>query len=110
MRKCLAYILILLVWCIVFLSQCKTLTEEDFGKGRVSWGKYKIDTVVNEVGLKRLYPDVEHSECGLSNDAFMKYARERIDHSRQLQFIVFIEGKPLVGKRCWRRALIFYLR
>ena len=95
----------------IFLGCCSSLG--DFDKDNpmpASVGKYKIDAVVNEVLLKKLYPDVGHSGCGLSNDAFMKYAREKIDHRRQFQFIVFIEGKPLVGERCWRRALIFYLK
>ena len=75
-----------------------------------SWGEYKIDTVTNEIALKKVYPNVEHSECGLADDSFIEYAMDRIDYSRQFQFVVFIDGKPLVGERCLRKAFIFYLK
>jgi len=96
---------------LIFLGCCSSLSDfEKEDPMPASVGKYKIDTVINEVSLKRLYPDAEHSGCGLSNDAFMKYARERIDYRREFQFMVFIGGKPLVGEYCLRRALIFYLK
>ncbi|MCK4497507.1 MAG: hypothetical protein KAU24_04875, partial [Candidatus Aenigmarchaeota archaeon] len=50
------------------------------------------------------------SGCGLSDDDFMKYARSKINYERPFQFIVFTKGNPLVGKRCFRTALIFYLK
>ena len=76
----------------------------------VSQSRYKIDSVANEVGLVRLYPELERSECGLADDEFIEYAMNRVDHSRQFQFIVFIDGKPLVGGRCLRKAFIYYLK
>ena len=96
---------------LIFLGCCSSLSDfEKEDSAPASYGKYKIDTVMNEVSLKRLYPDAEHSACGLADDDFMKYTREKIDYERQFQFIVFISGKPLVGERCLRRAFIFYLK
>lgn len=90
------------------------------GSGRVldldkpmptSWGVFIIDPVANEPLLAKVWVPTEPlSGCGLSNDDFMKYARSRINYERPFQFIVFTEGKPLVGKRCFRTALIFYLK
>jgi len=114
MRKFRIAALMLLVVLVTYMTRCVTLSELEKAANEdhlsASYGKYYIDPVVNEVGLKRLYSDLEHSDCGLSDEAFMKYARERINYKRQFQFIVFLEGKPLVGKRCYRRALIFYLK
>jgi len=75
-----------------------------------SWGKYKIESVANEILLQKQYPESNTSDCGLSNDDFIKYAMKRIDHKREFQFIVFVDGKPMVGTKCLRRALIFYLK
>lgn len=80
------------------------------GHTPASWGKYKIDSIANEVGLIRLYPELDHSECGLADDDFIRYAMDRVDYSRKFQFIVFIPGKPLVGERCLRKAYLFYLK
>ena len=94
---------------LIFLGCCSSLG--DFDKEDpvpASVGKYKIDVVINEVSLKRLYPDAGHSGCGLSDGDFIKYAMSRVDYRRKFQFIVFIDGKPLVGERCLRRAFIFY--
>lgn len=101
MKKCLFFALMLLTCCSPFHF------EEHMP---ASLGKYAIDSVANEVGLIRLYPDAEHSGCGLAHDDFIEYAMNRIDYSRQFQFIVFINGKPLVGERCLRKAFIFYLK
>ena len=112
MNKYIALTLILFAVGIVFtLEQCSFNADihSIMNTPRIV-GKYVIDSVANEVLLKKLYPDAEHSECGLADDDFMKYAKDRIDHTRQFQFMVFIDGKPLVGERCWRGALIFYLR
>ena len=98
-------------FALIFLGCCSSLSDfEKEDPAPASYGKYKIGLVMNEVSLKKLYPDAGHSECGLADDDFMKYARERIDYGRQFQFIVFISGKPLVGERCLRRAFIFYLK
>lgn len=104
MRKFIicVFILIMLLCC----SAVNNWTE----RTPASWGEYEIDTVTNEVGLKRLYPDLAHSDCGLADDDFKKYVRKRIDHRRPFQFVVFIEGTTMIGKRCYKRALIFYLR
>lgn len=112
MNKHIALTLILFVVGIVFtLGQCVTLGDlENAEHIPTSWGKYKIDSVANEVLLKKRFPDAGHSECGLADDDFVKYARSKIDYRRQFQFIVFTEGKTMTGKRCLRTALIFYLK
>lgn len=77
----------------------------------VSWGVFIIDSVANEPLLAKVWTLTEPlSGCGLSNDDFVKYARSKINYKRPFQFIVFTEGNPLVGKRCFRTALIFYLK
>lgn len=109
MNKHIARTLMLLVVGIVFtLEQCSF--DGDIDHMPASWSKYKIDTVANEPLLLRQYPESNVSGCGLSNDDFIKYARDRIDYGRQFQFIVFVSGKPLVGERCLRKAFIFYLK
>ena len=97
---------------LIFLVACVTLSELDESSENVtaSSSKYLIESVANEPLLLRQYPGSTVTGCGLSNDDFIKYARERIDHNREFQFIVFISGKPLVGKVCYKRALIFYLK
>lgn len=76
-----------------------------------SWGVFIIDPVANEPLLVEVWiPTEPLSGCGLSNDDFMKYARSKVNYERPFQFIVFTGGKPLVGKRCFRTALIFYLK
>lgn len=110
MNKYIAPTLILLVAGIVFtLEQCVTLGDVEEHMP-ASLSEYKIDPVANEVLLKRLYPDAEHSDCGLSDDEFIKYVRERIDFRRKFQFVVFIEGTTMTGKRCLKRAFLFYLK
>jgi len=75
------------------------------------WGKFIVVSVANELLLvKRWTPTEPLSGCGLSDDDFMKYAMSKINYERPFQFIVFTEGNPMVGKRCFRGALIFYLR
>lgn len=113
MNKYVAVALILLTIGIMAVFQFCSFDKKIDGLIKnvpASWGQYEIDTVTNEVLLQKLYPDAEHSGCGLSDDAFIKYAMDRIDHSQKFQFIVFTRGKPLVGKRCLRTALIFYLK
>jgi len=90
------------------MSELEKAANED--RLPASYGKYKVESIANEVGLKRLYPNVGHSECGLSDEAFIKYVRERIDYRRQFQFMVFIPGRTLIGKRCLKKAFIFYLK
>jgi len=76
-----------------------------------SWGVFIIDPVANEPLLAEVWTPTEPlSGCGLSDDDFMKYVRSKINYKRPFQFVVFTEGKPLVGKRCFRTALIFYLK
>jgi len=76
-----------------------------------SWGVFVIDPVANELLLAKEWTPTEPlSGCGLSNDDFMEYARSKINYERPFQFIVFTGGNPLVGKRCFRTALIFYLK
>ncbi len=97
---------------LVLITLCCCSSLSDFEEEYVppSWGKFAITPVANEVLLRKLYPDLGHSECGLGDDDFIRYTRDRIDYTREFQFIVFISGKPLVGKECLRRALIFYLK
>ena len=76
-----------------------------------SWGVFVIDSVANESLLAREWTSTEPlSGCGLSDDDFMKYARSKINYERPFQFIVFTRGKPMVGERCFRTALLFYLK
>ena len=99
------------VFVLMFFVSCATLYDfEDKERIPASWSAYRIDTVANDPALKRLYPDAEHSECGLADDDFIKYARDRIDYRREFQFMVFISGKPLVGGKCYKRALMYYLK
>lgn len=114
MNKYVALALILLVVTVMFtLGRCSlSMDKVNSWTEHVpaSWGKYKIDTISNEVGLIRLYPESNASDCGLADDDFVKYARDRIDYRREFQFIVFVSGKPLVGERCLQKAFIFYLK
>jgi len=107
MKKCTIFFLLLLIGCVTLSEIEKAATEDRLP---ASYGKYKIESIANEVILRKMHPEYGMSECGLSDEGFMKYARERIDYKRQFQFIVFIEGKPLVGKRCLKKAYIFYLK
>jgi len=76
-----------------------------------SWGNYKIDTIANEPLLISVWTPTEPpSGCGLANSDFMDYAKSKIDRTRKFQFIVFSDGKPAVGERCFRKAFIFYLK
>jgi len=113
MNKYIAIALILLIIGVMVTFYC-CISFGDFDDSGdnmpASWGKYKIESVANEPLLSRLYPECGTSECGLSDDDFIKYARDRIDRRRQFQFIVFIEGKPLVGEKCLRKAFLFYLK
>ena len=104
-------LILLIIGVMVILHHCTHQIEEvPTGAEHTPVSKYKIDSVANEVGLIRLHPELEHSECGLADDDFIEYARKRVDHRRQFQFMVFIGGTTMTGKRCYRRALIFYLK
>lgn len=95
---------------LFLLMSCGSGRMPDLDKP-ASWGVYVINPVANEPLLADVWEPTEPlSGCGLSNDDFMKYARSKINYERPFQFIVFTEGKPLVGKRCFRTALIFYLK
>ena len=104
MKRLICILIIITVWSCASLSDF----EEEYVPS--TWGKFGIDLVVNEVLLRELYPDLGHSGCGLGDDDFIQYARDRVDYTREFQFIVFVSGKPLVGEPCYRRALIFYIK
>ena len=113
-------LILLVVGVMVAFHYCATKPTEEkpITSGAGSWAthipasisKYKIEPVVNEVGLIKLHPEYNTSECGLSDEDFVRYARSKIDYERQYQFTVFTLGKPLVGERCLKTALIFYLK
>lgn len=116
MRKHIAIALIFLVAVVmVALYYCSPPVTTEVSAWLehmpASWGKYKINTVVNEVLLSSVWTPTEPlSGCGLSDNDFIKYATSKINHEREFQFIVFTDGKPLVGERCLRKAFIFYLK
>lgn len=111
MKKYIAITLVSIVIAVmVTLHSCSFKADDWAGHMPASWGKYKIDTITNEPLLLRQYPDAEQSGCGLADDDFIKHARSKIDYEREFQFIVFTNGKPLVGEKCLRTALIFYLK
>jgi len=104
--------LIILLSLLLFMACGLNERTLDLDKpAPASWGVFIIDPVANEPLLAKVWiPTEPLSGCGLSNDDFMKYARSKINYKRPFQFIVFTGGKPLVGKRCFRTALIFYLK
>lgn len=73
-------------------------------------GQYAIQTVSNGQELIKIHATESPSECGLSANDFMQFVQDRIDYSRRFLFVVYVDGKPLVGNRCYRKAYIFYLR
>ncbi len=102
--------LIILILGIGIMASCLALSRNWKEEMPASWGKYSIDSIANEVLLQKEFPDAKHSPCGLAYDAFEEYARSQVNRKRQFQFMVFIDGKPAVGGRCWRKAFIFYLK
>ena len=101
---------LIILFSVLFLVACG-LNEQVYKPAPTSWGVFIVDPVANEPLLVSVWTPTEPlSGCGLSNDDFVKYARSKINYKRPFQFIVFTGGKPLVGKRCFRTALIFYLK
>ncbi len=103
----------ILAVCIVLLigSACVSIKGRFDDPGEpASRGEYDIQSISNDMGLVKIHAKELSSGCGLSGNDFIKYAHDRIDHSRSFQFIVFVSGKPLVGRKCYRKAFIFYLK
>ena len=96
---------------VILITACGVFKRGDWiNEMPASIGEYDIQTVANEMGLVNNHAIENPSECGLSANDFIKYVRDRVDGARALQFIVFVDGKPLVGDRCYRKAFIFYLK
>lgn len=103
--------LVILLSFLLLIACGLNQREIDLSDVPTSWGTYVIDPVGNEPLLAKVWASTEPlSGCGLSDNDFVQYAMSKINYKRPFQFIVFTEGKPLVGKRCFRTALIFYLK
>lgn len=104
---------LIILFSFLLLMACG-LNERTFDLDKpmpTSWGVFIINSVANEPLLAKVWTPTEPlSGCGLSDDDFMKYAMSKINYERPFQFIVFTKGNPMVGERCFRKALIFYLK
>ena len=103
----------ILILCTVLLigSACVSFKGGFHDPGEpASVSKFNIHTLSNDMGLVKHHSTELSSECGLSENDFIKYVRDRVDYSQIFLFIVFEEGKPLVGDTCYKKAHIYYLK
>lgn len=112
MRKYyIAFVLLVLVGVMLFMAECVRLSDvEEVPRKPASVSNYQIESIANEVGLIKLYPESNTSDCGLTDKDFIKYVKERIDYRRKFQFVVFERGRTMTGKYCIKKAFIYYLK